>query len=80
VIHISWDIHPWMRSDVFVSKTNFSALTDEHDAFSIPGLPPDEKESKIWLESLGTTKAKFTIDAAGNSKVLQVLMAPKKSP
>jgi plastocyanin len=78
VIRIGCDIHPWMRSYLFVSPTSYYALTDEHGAFSIPGLPPGEYEANIWHESLGTSKAKVSIDKEGNSKALEVTLSPRQ--
>ena len=41
-IPIRCDIHPWMRAYVYAVDTNYAALTDEHGAFEIKGLPPGE--------------------------------------
>ena len=78
-IQIKCDIHPWMSTFVFAADTNFAALTDEHGAFAIPGLPPGEYTARVWHEKLGKSEVKVVIGETGVSEPVSVAMKPKAS-
>ena len=77
-LQLRCDIHPWMRSYVFVSGTNHATLTDAHGAFELPGLPPGEYTLRVWHEKLGRKELPFSIDAEGASEPLEVEMKAKE--
>ncbi len=52
-IEIQCDIHRWMHAYLFVMDNPFFAVTDEHGAYAIEGLPPGDYSLAIWHETLG---------------------------
>lgn len=78
VIQIKCDIHPWMSAYVFVADTNYAAITDEHGAFEIPGLPPGEYKAAVWHEKLGKTEVAVVISETGESEAVSVSMKMKE--
>jgi plastocyanin len=78
-IQIACDFHSWMKSYLCVVDTNYVALTDEHGAFSIPGLPPGEYTAKLWHEKLGRSKVAIVVDKDGKSTAVEAKLAAKKS-
>jgi len=77
-LQLKCDIHPWMKSYVFVSDTNHATLTDAHGAFELPGLPPGSYTLRVWHEKLGKKELPFSVDAQGASEPLEVEMKAKK--
>ncbi|MFT7669579.1 MAG: plastocyanin [Planctomycetota bacterium] len=76
-IQIKCDIHPWMASYVYVTDTNYAALTDEHGAFEIPGLPAGIYTAKVWHEKLGKSEVQIMIGADGASEAVELAMKAK---
>jgi plastocyanin len=52
-LHITCDVHPWMRAWVQVLETSAFAVTDESGAYTISGVPPGKHTLKLWHERLG---------------------------
>jgi plastocyanin len=78
-LQIKCDIHPWMKAYVFVSSTNYAALTDEHGAFEIPGLPAGTYTLRVWHEKLGKSELQVTVAAEDAGQALEIeLKAPEK--
>ncbi len=61
-IEIQCDIHRWMHAYLFVMDNPFFAVTDEHGAYSIAGLPPGEYSLAIWHETLGKQQQDVKVD------------------
>ena len=62
-IRVACDIHPWMSGWIYVTDSPFVALTDEHGAFEIKGLPPGKYKANVWHESLAKQTLEVVIGA-----------------
>lgn len=74
VVKVTCDIHPWMLSYIYVTETNFYAVTDAEGNFEIAGLPPGEYKVEMWHEKLGKAKAEVVVKEDGSSEPLEVQM------
>jgi hypothetical protein len=54
VIELKCGVHPWMHAYVAVLDHPFFAVTDEHGAFEITGLPQGKYTLEAWHPVLGT--------------------------
>lgn len=77
-IRVTCDLHPWMEGWIFVTDTPFHALTDDHGAFRIEGLPPGEHPATLWHERLGKQKATVVVQADGEISVEWRMSAKKR--
>jgi plastocyanin len=55
------NVHPWMRSTVFVFDHPYFAVTPREGNFALANLPPGTYTIEAWHESLGTQDQTVTI-------------------
>ncbi len=55
------NVHPWMRSTVFVFDHPYFAITRREGTFELKNLPPGTYTIEAWHESLGTEDQTVTI-------------------
>jgi plastocyanin len=55
------NVHPWMRSMVFVFDHPYFAVTPQTGVFELKNLPPGTYTIEAWHESLGTRDLTVTI-------------------
>ena len=63
------NVHPWMRSFVFVFSHPYFAVTSASGAFSLLGLPPGVYTIEAWQEKYGVQDQRVTL-APRESKTL----------
>jgi plastocyanin len=61
------NVHPWMRSTVFVFDHPYFAVTSKTGGFELKNVPPGTYTIEAWHESLGTQDQRVSI-AAHESK------------
>lgn len=71
IFRVKCDVHPWMTGWVAVFDHPLFAVTGDHGAFEIKGLPPGAYTLVAWHERLGTREQAVTVPAqpAGAVKV-----------
>lgn len=62
VLAVSCDVHPWMRSYVFVAENPYYAITDASGAYSIDAIPPGDYSISLWRDNWNVEMVK---DAEG---------------
>jgi hypothetical protein len=68
VVRIDCDVlHTWMSAAIIVSDSPYFAVTDEHGAFIVDGLPPGDYELAVWHERLGAKTRRLSV--SGDSAV-----------
>jgi plastocyanin len=77
-VQIACDLHPWMRSYVYVCETPFFAVTDADGNFAISGLPSGEYKLTIWHERLGKGSATVKVAADGKVEPLELKLSDAK--
>lgn len=60
-IPVRCNVHPWMKSYVFVFRHPYFAVTGADGAFEINNLPPGTYRIQAWQEVYGTREATITI-------------------
>jgi plastocyanin len=60
-IPVKCNVHPWMKSYVFVFKNPYYAITSKDGAFTLKNLPPGTYTIEAWQEKYGTVEQKVTI-------------------
>lgn len=60
-VHVKCDVHPWMRSIVYVMSHPYFAVTGSDGSFSIGNLPPGEYTLVAVHEILGEQEMTVTI-------------------
>ena len=55
------NVHPWMKSYVFVFKDPYFAVTSKTGAFELKNLPPGTYMVAAWQEKYGTIEQAVTI-------------------
>jgi plastocyanin len=63
------NVHPWMRSTVFVFDHPYFAVTSKDGSFQLKNLPPGTYTIEAWHESMGTQDQAVTI-APHDSKMI----------
>jgi hypothetical protein len=69
VIDVTCDVHPWMHAYAVVHDHAAFAVTDEHGAFEIKGLPPGSYTLEAWHPVLGTRTLDVKIGGGAKSAV-----------
>jgi plastocyanin len=61
-IPVRCNVHPWMKSYVFVFSHPYYAVTGRDGHFALKNLPPGTYTLEAWQERYGTQNATITID------------------
>lgn len=69
MVAFACDLHPWMKAFVCVAEHPFYAVTDEHGAFEIRGLPPGSYTLVAEHEKYKKQTLKFTLQPKGEAQV-----------
>jgi hypothetical protein len=68
-IPVKCNVHPWMKSYIFVFKNPYYAVTTKDGKFELKGLPPGTYTLEAWQERYGTVDQTVTVPAKGNATV-----------
>lgn len=60
-IPVKCNVHPWMKSYVFVFKNPYYAVTTKDGTFTLSNLPPGTYTIEAWQEKYGTVDQTVTI-------------------
>jgi plastocyanin len=60
-IPVKCNVHPWMKSYIFVFKNPYYAVTSKDGKFEIKNLPPGTYTIEAWQEKYGTQDQTVTI-------------------
>jgi plastocyanin len=60
-IPVKCNVHPWMKSYIFVFKNPYYAVTKKDGKFELDNLPPGTYTIEAWQEKYGTTDQTVTI-------------------
>jgi hypothetical protein len=69
VIDVICDVHPWMHAYAVVQDHAAFAVTDEHGAFELKGLPPGSYTLEAWHPVLGTRTLDVKIGGGAKAAV-----------
>ncbi|MGH7502301.1 MAG: carboxypeptidase regulatory-like domain-containing protein [Longimicrobiales bacterium] len=68
-IHVSCDVHGWMKGAIAIFDHPWFAVSDENGSFAIEDVPPGEYILEAWHESLGVRQQQVTVRATGDADV-----------
>jgi len=68
-IPVKCNVHPWMKSYIFVFKHPYYAVTGKDGKFDLKGLPPGTYTIEAWQEKYGTADQTVTIGAKESKSV-----------
>ncbi|MGB0035143.1 MAG: carboxypeptidase regulatory-like domain-containing protein [Candidatus Acidiferrales bacterium] len=68
-IPVKCNVHPWMKSYIFVFKNPYYAVTSKDGKFDLKGLPPGTYTITAWHEKFGTVDQTVTIGAKESKPV-----------
>jgi plastocyanin len=68
-IPVKCNVHPWMKSYIFVFKNPYFSVTGADGKFSIANLPPGTYTIVAWQEQFGTVTQQVTIGAKESKTV-----------
>jgi hypothetical protein len=60
-IPVKCNVHPWMKSYIFVFKNPYYAVTSKDGKFELKGLPPGTYTIEAWQEKFGVVDQTVTI-------------------
>src|SRR5271156_3195513 len=60
-IPVKCNVHPWMKSYIFVFKNPYYAISGKDGAFELKNLPPGTYTVEAWQEKYGTQDQTVTI-------------------
>ena len=60
-IPVKCNVHPWMKSYIFVFKNPYYAVTTKDGKFELKGLPPGTYTIEAWHERFGTKTQAVTV-------------------
>jgi len=76
MVKFKCNVHPWMSAYAGVVEHPFFAVTDEHGAFSIKGLPAGTYVVEAWQEKYGTQTQTVTVGFGETKSVDFTFKAP----
>jgi hypothetical protein len=62
-ISVECNVHPWMRSYMFVFNHPYYAVTSTPGTFDLKNLPPGTYTIEVWQEKYGTQDQTVTVGA-----------------
>jgi len=65
VVKVNCDVHSWMSAWIVVAAHPYYAVSDEHGAFTLEGVPPGTYTLRAWHETLGTREQPITVPPGG---------------
>jgi plastocyanin len=68
-IPVKCNVHPWMKSYIFVFKNPYYAVTNKDGKFELKGLPPGTYTIEAWQEKFGVVDQTVTIGAKESKDV-----------
>ncbi len=68
-IPVKCNVHPWMKSYIFVFKNPYYAVTTKDGKFEIKNLPPGTYTIEAWQEKYGTQDQAVTIGPKESKEV-----------
>jgi plastocyanin len=68
-IPVKCNVHPWMKSYIFVFKNPYYAVTSKDGTFELKNLPPGTYTIEAWHEKYGTADQTVTIGAKESKPV-----------
>jgi plastocyanin len=68
-IPVKCNVHPWMKSYIFVFKNPYYAVTTKDGKFEIKDLPPGTYTIVAWQEKYGTQQQTVTIGPKESKEV-----------
>jgi plastocyanin len=68
-IPVKCNVHPWMKSYIFVFKHPYYAVTTKDGKFELKGLPPGTYTIEAWQEKYGVVDQTVTIGAKESKPV-----------
>jgi plastocyanin len=68
-IPVKCNVHPWMKSYIFVFKNPYFSVTGPDGKYSIANLPPGTYTVVAWQEQFGTVTGQITIGAKESKSV-----------
>ena len=68
-IPVKCNVHPWMKSYIFVFKNPYYAVTTKDGKFELKNLPPGTYTLEAWQEKYGVVDQTVTVPAKGNATV-----------
>ncbi|MGH9714111.1 MAG: carboxypeptidase regulatory-like domain-containing protein [Candidatus Acidiferrales bacterium] len=74
-IPVKCNVHPWMKSYIFVFKHPYFSITGKDGKFDLKGLPPGTYTIEAWQEKYGTMDQTVTIGAKESKPVTFVFKA-----
>ena len=60
-IPVKCNVHPWMKSYIFVFKHPYYTVTSKDGKFELKNLPPGTYTIEAWHERFGTQDVSVTI-------------------
>jgi len=74
-IPVKCNVHPWMKSYIFVFKNPYYAVTGKDGKFELKNLPPGTYTVTAWQEKYGTVDQTVTVGAKESKAVTFVFKA-----
>lgn len=68
-IPVKCNVHPWMKSYIFVFKNPYFAVTGKDGKFELKGLPPGTYTIEAWQEKYGMVDQTVTLGAKESKPV-----------
>jgi len=68
-IPVKCNVHPWMKSYIFVFKNPYFSITGTDGKYNIANLPPGTYTIVAWQEQYGTVTQQVTIGAKESKSV-----------
>jgi len=68
-IPVKCNVHPWMKSYIFVFKNPYYAITSKDGKFEIKNLPPGTYTVEAWQEKYGTQQQTVTVGPKESKEV-----------
>ena len=77
-VRVACDIHPWMESHIYVTKSTHYTVSAADGSFSLPEVPAGTYKLEIWHSKLGKGKGEVTVAEDGSSEMVEIKMGAKK--